>query len=93
MLSVLAAVLVAGHVCGADSFAAVSAAMQGCIAKQEVAGVVTLVATREKVRHLEAAGWADLAAKTPMRTDSICWIASMTKPITATAVLMMQEEG
>jgi CubicO group peptidase (beta-lactamase class C family) len=28
-----------------------------------------------------------------MRTDSICWIASMTKPITATAVLMLQEEG
>ena len=93
MPSVLAVVLVAGHVGGADSFAAVSAAMQGCIAKQEVAGVVTLVATREKVRHLEATGWADLAAKAPMRTDSICWIASMTKPITATAILMMQEEG
>ncbi len=67
--------------------------MQECIAKQEVAGVVTLIATRDKVLHLEAAGLADIAAKTPMRTDAICWIASMTKPITATAVLMLQEEG
>ena len=74
-------------------FAAVSSAMQECVAKQEAAGVVTLVATRDKVLDLEAAGLADIAAKAPMRTDTIFWIASMTKPITATAVLMLQEEG
>jgi CubicO group peptidase (beta-lactamase class C family) len=67
--------------------------MQECISKQEVAGVVTLIATRDKVLDLQAAGFADNATKAPMRTDAICWIASMTKPVTATAVLMLQEEG
>ena len=93
ILSGLALFLVAEQSSGANSFAAVSSAMHECIAKQEVAGVVTLIATRDKVLHLEAAGFADIAAKTPMQTDAICWIASMTKPITATAVMMLQEEG
>ena len=89
----LAAWLGAEPARGGDSFAAVASAMQECVAKQEAAGVVTLIATRDKVLDLQAAGWADIAAKAPMRTDAICWIASMTKPITATAVLMLQEEG
>ncbi len=93
VLTGLALLLVSGQACGADAFAAVSAAMQECIAKKEVSGVVTLVATRDKVLHLEASGLADIAAQTSMRSDSICWIASMTKPITATAVMMLREEG
>src|ERR1017187_3823065 len=93
ILSGLALFFITGQACGADSFAAVSNAMQECIAKQEMAGVVTLIATRDKALNLQAAGWADIAAKAPMRTDTICWIASMTKPITATAVLMLQDEG
>ncbi len=88
----LALMLISAPTGRAGSFAAVSAAMQECVARQEVAGVVTLVATRDKVLQVEAAGFADIAAKTPMRTNSICWIASMTKPITATAVLMLQDE-
>jgi CubicO group peptidase (beta-lactamase class C family) len=51
------------------------------------------VATRDKVLHLSAVGQADIAAGTPMRTDAIGWIASMTKPVTATAILMLQDEG
>jgi CubicO group peptidase (beta-lactamase class C family) len=93
MLSALAWSLCSAPASGADSFAAVSAAMQDCIAQQEIAGVVTLIATRDKIVHLQAAGLADIAAKAPMRTDDIFWIASMTKPITATAVMMLQEEG
>jgi CubicO group peptidase (beta-lactamase class C family) len=77
----------------ADSFTAVSSAMQECISNREVSGVVALVATRDKVVHLEATGWADIAGKVPMRTNSIFWIASMSKPITATAIMMLQEEG
>jgi CubicO group peptidase (beta-lactamase class C family) len=78
---------------GAEAFPAVSAAMQNCINKQEAAGVVTLIATRDKVLHFEAFGMADVEAKVPMRTNAIFWIASMTKPITAAAVLMLQDEG
>ena len=71
----------------------VGAAMQEQMARNEIAGAVTLVVTQDKVRHLEATGFADVAAKRPMMPDTLFWIASMTKPITATAVLMLQDEA
>jgi CubicO group peptidase (beta-lactamase class C family) len=74
-------------------FPAVSGAMREFVAKKEIAGAVTLVATRDKVLHLSAVGQADIAAAAPMHPDTIFWIASMTKPVTATAVLMLQDEG
>jgi CubicO group peptidase (beta-lactamase class C family) len=58
-----------------------------------VAGVVTYVANPGRLLHLEAVGMADREAEIPMKTDSIFWIASMTKPITGTAVMMLHEEG
>jgi len=58
-----------------------------------IAGAVTLVAHRGKIVSLEAVGYADLATRAPMRTDTLFWIASMTKPITATAVMMLQDDG
>lgn len=68
-------------------------AMEDMVSKKEVAGAVTLVVTKDKVLHLEATGLADVASNRPMAADSIFWIASMTKPITGTAVLMLQDEG
>lgn len=67
--------------------------MQANIAAHEVAGAVTLVATKDKIIHLHATGLADIAAKKPMTTDAMFWLASTTKPITAVAVLMLQDEG
>ncbi len=72
---------------------AISSAMKRCVDDREVAGVVTLVATPEKVIHLDAVGKADIEKDIPMSTDAIVWIASMTKPITGAAVLMLQDEG
>jgi CubicO group peptidase (beta-lactamase class C family) len=71
----------------------VSAAMQEMVAKQEVAGAVTVVVAKDRVLHLEATGHADLASKRPMAPDTLFWIASMTKPVTGVAVLMLQDEG
>jgi CubicO group peptidase (beta-lactamase class C family) len=71
----------------------VSAAMQALVAKQEIAGAVTAVVTKDKVLHLEATGSADLAAKRPMTPDTVFWIASMTKPVTGVAILMLQDDG
>ena len=71
----------------------IGAAMQGMIAKQEVAGAVTVVVTKSRVLHLEANGFADVAAKRPMAADTLFWIASMTKPVTGVAILMLQDEG
>jgi len=68
-------------------------AMGGFVERHEISGAVALVAVGGKVIHHEAVGEADIGAKAPMRRDTIFWIASMTKPATATAVLMLQEEG
>src|SRR5882757_1543971 len=71
----------------------VGAAMQEMVAKKEIAGAVTVVVARDKVLHLESTGLADVAAKRAMTADTLFWIASMTKPITGAAVLMLQDEG
>jgi CubicO group peptidase (beta-lactamase class C family) len=60
---------------------------------KDVSGAVTLVARRGKIVHFEAQGLADIDGKKPMMKDSIFRLASMSKPITAVAVLMMMEEG
>jgi len=71
----------------------VGAAMQEMVSKNEVAGAVTIVVTKDRVLHLETTGSSDLAAKRPMTPDTLFWIASMTKPVTGVAVLMLQDEG
>jgi len=71
----------------------VGAALQEQIDRHEIAGAVTMVVSKDRVLHLESTGLADLAAHKPMQADTMFWIASMTKPITATAVLMLQDEG
>ena len=58
-----------------------------------IAGAVTLVARRSKAVHFEASGLMDVEARRPMERDDIFRIASMTKPVTVTAVLMLFEEG
>ena len=58
-----------------------------------ISGVVTLVARKGEIVHFEAQGYRDVASKTPMTTDSIFSIASMTKPITSAAIMMLWEEG
>jgi CubicO group peptidase (beta-lactamase class C family)/poly(3-hydroxybutyrate) depolymerase len=67
--------------------------MRKSIAAKEIAGAVTLVATPDKVVHLSATGNAVLDPGAAMQTDSIFWIASMSKPILGTLLLMLQDEG
>jgi len=67
--------------------------MQKCTDDREVAGSVTLVGSDNGVVHLDAVGKADLAANRQMSSDDLFWIASMTKPVTGAAVMMMQDEG
>jgi CubicO group peptidase (beta-lactamase class C family) len=73
--------------------AAINERLRPLIERQEVAGAVTLVATPDRIVHLGAMGQADIGKAQPMRPDNLFWIASMTKPITATAVLMLHEQG
>jgi len=59
----------------------------------KTAGVVTLVARHGRVARFDAVGYQDLEAKTPMRTDTIFRIMSMTKPITCAGIMILVDEG
>jgi CubicO group peptidase (beta-lactamase class C family) len=59
----------------------------------KIPGAVVLVARHGKVAYFEAVGMQDPDNQTPMRRDALFRIASMTKPVTAVAALMLMEEG
>jgi CubicO group peptidase (beta-lactamase class C family) len=91
----LVAVL-ASAVLGADASApgkSIAEKLQPFVDNHNLAGAVTLVADTDKVLSLEAVGFADIDAKKPMKTDSIFWIASQSKPITAAAFMILVDEG
>jgi CubicO group peptidase (beta-lactamase class C family) len=79
--------------CATPELPGVGAAIEAAIDAREIAGAVTVVVTKDQIVHLQAKGLADIAAGKPMQPDSLFWIASMTKPVTAVAVLMLQDEG
>jgi CubicO group peptidase (beta-lactamase class C family) len=58
-----------------------------------IPGALTLIWRRGAVRHLGVSGVIDLARSRPMHPDAIFRIYSMTKPLTAVALLMLMEEG
>jgi len=68
-------------------------AIEAGIAAGEIPGAVVLVARDGKVAHHRAFGYRDREAGAAMGTDSIFRIASMTKPVTSLAVMMLVEEG
>jgi CubicO group peptidase (beta-lactamase class C family) len=77
----------------ANEIAAITARMQEFVDEGQISGAVTLAAKGGQIVHLAAAGQADIEGKRPMQTDTVFAIASMTKPITATAVMILQDEG
>src|SRR3989442_4719931 len=62
-------------------------------ANGKVAGVVALVYRHGTIAYVSARGLQDRDARTPMQRDTIFALASMTKPITAVATMMLVEEG
>jgi CubicO group peptidase (beta-lactamase class C family) len=68
-------------------------AVQRHIDAKNVSGSVTLVARKGRLAHLEAHGLMDIESKKPMTKDGIFRLASMSKPITGAAVMMLVEEG
>ena len=77
----------------ADRFAGIAPRMQEFVDKGEAAGVVTLIATKDRVIHLAAVGKTDMAKDRKMKTDDIFWIASMSKPITAVCIAILADDG
>lgn len=71
----------------------IATALQPFVGQNTLAGAVTLVADKDKVLSLEAVGWADIDQKKPMVTDSMFWIASMSKAMTAAGLMILVDEG
>src|SRR5262245_50037843 len=71
----------------------IQTALENAIHVGELAGLVTLVWHGDKVRQSAHVGWRDREANLPMERDTLFRIASMTKPITSMAALMLFEEG
>lgn len=69
------------------------ARLKAFVEQGRTAGIVSLLAYRGQVIHADAVGSLNLETKTPMKLDSLFQIASMTKPITAVAVMMAEEDG
>ena len=86
---------VIGSVGGLDpaKLAEAGPALRQFIDRGELAGIVTLTSHRGKTVQSEALGWSDVETKTAMRPDTLFRIASMTKPITSVAALMLVEQG
>ena len=51
------------------------------------------MANKDKILNLEAIGYADVSGSRPLLIDAIFWIASMSKPITAAALMILVDEG
>ena len=76
-----------------DRLQRLSARLQQGVDRQEIPGAVALVARRGQLAYLESFGWLQAAERVPMRPDAIFRIASMTKPITSLAIMMLCESG
>lgn len=72
---------------------AVDAAVQVQIDAGQIAGAITLVARHGKIARLHIMGVDDIATGKPLTEDAIFRIFSMTKPITATAMMILRDEG
>lgn len=72
---------------------AIQSYLQPLVNNHTIAGAVTLVATRDRIIYLQAVGYRDLADKAPMPTNAMFWIASTSKPMTATSLMMLVDEG
>ncbi len=72
--------------------AALRSVLQPFVDRHELAGAVALVANRDKVLVVDAIGFADIADSVPMKPNTLFWIASQSKPMTATAVMMLVDE-
>jgi CubicO group peptidase (beta-lactamase class C family) len=76
-----------------EALAQVPGALKGVIDNGDLSGAVTLIWRKGEVVQVNTLGRADIEADRPMRRDTLFRIASMTKPVTTAAALMLMEEG
>ncbi len=79
--------------CRRARLARIDAALNADIQHGDIPGAVVAIARRGRLVYFKAFGFRDKATGTPMTTDTIFNIASMTKPMTTVAALGLQEQG
>ena len=77
----------------AEKLGMVDSAMEELVTQNRIPGGIVMIARHGKIVHHKAYGLMDIKSKTPMKTDTIVRIFSMTKSIVTTAALMLHEEG
>ena len=76
-----------------DRLARIDSALDGAVARGEIAGAVVLVLRDGQIAYERAAGWSDRESGRRMTTNAIFRIASQSKALTSVAIMMLAEEG
>jgi len=74
-------------------FSSPTGALRQYVEHGELAGAVVLVAKDGQITQFDAIGDADVSGRRTMQKDSLFWVASMTKPITTAAALILVDQG
>ncbi|HUD46706.1 MAG TPA: serine hydrolase domain-containing protein [Candidatus Baltobacteraceae bacterium] len=71
----------------------IAAALQPFVDSHSLAGAVTVVASSNAILAVDCVGYSDVGAGKAMQPDSMFWIASQSKSMTAAAFMMLVDEG
>ncbi len=93
MIRLWSSLLLCATAFGADPEQAVRARLRLAVERKEIAGAVLTVMHRDSLVFEEAVGWADIENRRPMTVRHYFHLASATKPISATAIVMLVNEG
>ncbi|MDB4786366.1 MAG: serine hydrolase [Planctomycetaceae bacterium] len=89
----LSLMIIHGHNLSAETPQSSATLLQPFVEKHELAGAVALVANQDGILSIETVGYSNIEANAAMKPDSLFWIASQSKGMTAVAVLMLVDEG
>src|SRR5262245_25650008 len=77
----------------AERLERLTALLKGYVDRDDLAGLSVLIGRRGQIAYCENFGWRDREARLPIQDDTLFTIASMTKPITCTAIMTLYEQG
>ena len=89
----LLGMILAGQTAFGQSNSQLTSAVAPFVERGALAGAVMLVADRQKILAIETAGYTDVTEKKLIAANGLFWIASMSKPITGTALMILVDEG
>ena len=93
MLFAAALILALLTAASAGAQESVSAAVKPFVDQGVFPGLISVTADKDGHLTVESVGWSDIVNAKPMTMDSVFWIASMTKGVVATGLLILVDEG